>query len=99
MAPPFAGSEVVTGPNQRPIMTVLNGVQMDPTRFMGQMVPWKAILSDEQIAAVLTHIRGNFGNSASAITPEMVAAGRKQYGSDGPYAIPDLDEVKADIKP
>lgn len=33
---------------------------------------------DENIAAVLTYIRNSFGNTASAVTPEMVA----QYKAD-----------------
>ena len=37
------------------------------------MMPVGATKSNEETAAVLTYIRNSFGNSASAVTPEMVA--------------------------
>jgi hypothetical protein len=39
-----------------------------------------AYQSDEQIAAVLTHVRSNFGNSAPAVTAAEVAALRSEVG-------------------
>jgi mono/diheme cytochrome c family protein len=40
------------------------------------MTPFRG-LSDEEIAAVLTYVRHVFGNQASVITPEKVAAVRE----------------------
>jgi mono/diheme cytochrome c family protein len=39
-----------------------------------------AYQTDEQIAGVLTYIRNSFGNKASAVTPEQVAALRSEVG-------------------
>ena len=42
------------------------------------MPSWKNKLTDQQIAAVATFIRNNWGNQAEAVTPEMVAKNRKK---------------------
>jgi mono/diheme cytochrome c family protein len=39
-----------------------------------------AYQTDEQIAAVLTHIRSSFGNNAPPVTPEDVAKHRGEVG-------------------
>ena len=80
--PPLAGSEWVNEAEPgRIIRAVLNGLQ-GPITVHGQsfnnvMVPWNS-LSDEDIAAVITYVRGNkdWGNTASAVTPERVGAVR-----------------------
>jgi hypothetical protein len=43
-------------------------------------MPPHAFQTDEQIAAVLTYIRNNFGNKASAVTTAQVAALRTEAG-------------------
>ena len=44
----------------------------------GTMVPWKDVVSDEEIAAVLTYVRQNkeWGNNAPEVKPERVKAVR-----------------------
>ncbi len=80
-APPLAGSEWVLAPGGNRIAhVVLNGLT-GPITVKGQewnlnMLAWRDTYSDEEIAAVLTYIRGNFGNNAEPIKPEMVAAAR-----------------------
>ena len=45
------------------------------------MAPWGPVLNDEQIAAVLTlYVRSEWGNDASPVTPEDVAAERAKHG-------------------
>jgi mono/diheme cytochrome c family protein len=39
-------------------------------------MPQHSFLNDQDAADVLTYIRSNFGNKASAVTPEEVAAVR-----------------------
>ena len=80
--PPLAGSEWVNEADPgRMIRAVLNGLQGPITvhgqNFNNVMVPWNS-LSDEDVAAVITYVRGNkeWGNTASAVTPERVAAVR-----------------------
>ena len=80
--PPLAGSDWVNEKEPgRVIRIVLQGLQGPITvksqPFNNTMVPWNA-LSDEDIAAVITYVRGNkdWGNNASAITPAQVKAMR-----------------------
>ncbi|MGI8965858.1 MAG: c-type cytochrome [Limisphaerales bacterium] len=81
--PPLAGSEWVlaAGPN-RIIRIVLRGLQ-GPIKIKGQdfvssaaMPLWRDLLKDEDIAAVLTYIRSDWGNKAKAVKPEQVKAVR-----------------------
>jgi mono/diheme cytochrome c family protein len=77
--PPLAGSATLTGAPEMPIAIVLHGMQGEIVRegvtYNGVMTAW-SMLSDEQIAEVLTYARSNFGNSAGAVTTEQVAAVR-----------------------
>jgi mono/diheme cytochrome c family protein len=78
--PPLAGSEWVLGDGKHAenhlVMLLLNGLQ-GPFQVKGQlynnaMVPWKQ-LTDDQIAAILTYIRSDWGNNASPIDSAFVA--------------------------
>ena len=85
IAPPFVGSEWVTGPVSNLIRIQLRGLA-GPITVAGKeynMPGGMAALSyqtDEQIAGVLTYIRNSFGNKASAVKPEQVAALRGEVG-------------------
>ena len=77
--PPLVGSEWVLsqgwhGDNHL-VKNVLYGLQgpvmVKNMPFNNAMAPWNQ-LSDQQIAAVLTYIRSEWGNNAPAITPEFV---------------------------
>jgi len=82
--PPLVESEwaLAAGPN-RIIRIVLNGLQGPMTvkgqEFNNVMLPWRDQLSDEDIAAVLTFVRGNkeWAHSAAGITPAQVKAIRE----------------------
>ena len=80
--PPLAGSEWVAGDAERLIKITLHGLQgpltVGGTTYPGQvpMTPFKGLLTDEEIAAVLTYVRNAFGNTASPVTPDAVAAVR-----------------------
>ncbi len=73
--PPIAETEWVTGDKERLINIILNGME-GPIMVRGELynnpMPAHDFLSDEEIAQVLTFIRQNFGNDASAITEEEV---------------------------
>lgn len=85
VGPPLAGSEWVTGPVSNLILMQLRGLQGPitvkgkPYEVAGGMTPM-AFQDDATIAAVLTYIRNSFGNKASAVTPEQVAALRSEVG-------------------
>ena len=73
--PPLDSSEWVMGDKKRLINIVLNGLQgpveVKKKPYNGSM-PKHSFLKDEDIAQVLTYIRQNFGNNASAVNPSEV---------------------------
>ncbi len=85
IAPPLAGADWVQGPVSNLIRIQLRGLQ-GPIVVSGKeynMPGGMAALAyqtDEQIAGVLTYIRNSFGNKASGVKPEQVAALRGEVG-------------------
>lgn len=75
--PPLAGSEWVNGKGDVPIAIVLHGLQGPLTvkgqKYNGVMAPWGTTFNDDQIAAVVTYIRSQWGNKAPAVTKADVA--------------------------
>jgi cytochrome c oxidase subunit 2 len=69
--PALDGSPVVNGPRAGQIAIVLNGKNAMPA--------WKSVLSDTDIAAVITYTRNNWSNKASEniVQPAEVVAARK----------------------
>ncbi len=82
--PPIAENPVATGDKAVLIRMVLHGlsgpVTVKGVRYNNVMPPWKS-LSDAELAAVLTYVRSNFGNTADAVTPEEVARERAATAS------------------
>ncbi|MCF2502264.1 PQQ-dependent sugar dehydrogenase [Dyadobacter sp. CY107] len=82
--PPLGGVEWVTGDKERLIKVLLKGLE-GPLEVKGQsynnVMPQHSFLKDEEIAEVLTHIRSNFGNNASAVTIDEVAKTRSSLDS------------------
>jgi len=77
--PPLINTEFVKGDKTRLINVVLKGLQGAPVEgevYDNPMPPFD-FLSDDEIAAVLTYVRSNFTNKASAIKKEEVAQARK----------------------
>jgi mono/diheme cytochrome c family protein len=74
LAPPLIGSEFALAPSATiPIRVVLNGKE----GTVGLMPPLGSGLSDEQVAAVLTYIRREWGHAASPVDPGLVAQTRR----------------------
>src|SRR5207248_2972024 len=84
--PPLAGSEFTNGGSRRMGMIVLKGLQ-GPVKVKGQtygtavMQPWDKTLTDQKIADVMTYERSEWGNKASEVTAEQIAALRKELAS------------------
>jgi mono/diheme cytochrome c family protein len=88
--PPLAGSDWVNEKDPgRMIRIVLRGLQGTGLKVNGkpfdtgsQMIPWDS-LSDEDLAAVITFVRGNhdWGNNAPPVTPEQVKAIREKVAN------------------
>jgi len=102
--PPLAGSEFTTGGSRRPGMIVMKGLQ-GPVTVKGQkfgsavMQPWDKTLTDQKIADVLTYERTEWGNTASPVTAEQIAALRKELASHPEsYTEHDLMAVPADAE-
>jgi len=94
IAPPLVGSEWVLAPGPNRIAHVALYGLTGPISVKGKewnltMVPWKDTFDDEHIAAVLTYVRNTWGNKASPVKPEQVAAARKE-GHSGPETSPEL---------
>jgi mono/diheme cytochrome c family protein len=83
--PPLAGSEFVIHGTERLSAIVFPGITGAITvkgqTYNGVMPAQGALLSDKQLAQVLTYVRRSFGNNASIITEEMVKHAREKYGS------------------
>jgi mono/diheme cytochrome c family protein len=87
--PPLADSEWVLGDDKRLINILLHGVNgamvVKGVEYKGAMPAWKS-MSDEELAAVMTYIRNDWGNKAPAITAQAVMAQREATASrTGPY--------------
>ena len=78
LGPPLPNSPRVLGSGQSLVRTLLHGQagELDGKTYPGQMLPL-ASNDDEWIASVATYIRNSFGNKASPISKDYVAAIRK----------------------
>lgn len=76
--PPLAGNPDVTAADTKPmIATIVNGrsgpLTVKGTTFNGKMPTWKGQLSNADIAAIATYVRGAWGNHAPGVTEQQVA--------------------------
>ncbi|WP_375434041.1 c-type cytochrome [uncultured Hymenobacter sp.] len=76
MNPPLTKTDYVLGDKTRLVKVILNGLQgedIEGEPYHGVM-PSFDVLSDQQIADVLTYVRNSFGNKASGLkAPEVKA--------------------------
>jgi len=92
--PPLVGTPWVTGNEERLIQLVLKGlmgpIEVQGKNYPGQvpMTPYEGLLSDKEIAAVLTFVRNSFGNQAKAIQPALVEKVRKQSAAHKGFYLP-----------
>ncbi len=101
--PPLVGSEWVVGGDwhgdNHLVKILLHGLQ-GPIQVMGNtyngaMPPWKQ-LKDEQIAAILTYIRNEWGNNAPPISAEQIAKVREETATQTePYTQAQLKAIPA----
>lgn len=95
--PPLSGTEWVLGSQDRLIKLVLHGM-MGPIEIKGKeypgnvpMTPFGGLMTDEEIAAVLTYVRNSFTNRASVVTPEKVREIRTETAmKKGFYTVEEL---------
>ena len=89
VGPPLANSSWVGGPESRVIRIVLHGlrgpIEVGEKTYNREMLAFGPILSDEEIADVLTFARGRFGAGAAPITPAAVKRVRRESGARSEY--------------
>ena len=97
IAPALAGSEWVTGSEQRLTRIILNGVDGPITvagsTFTGEMPPMGAGLDDVAIAEILTYIRNDWGNQAAPVEAATVAEIRAAAGTRGAWTAKELEKL------
>jgi len=103
--PPLAGSEWVQGSEERVIRIVLHGLQgkitvkgkefpgATPMPTFGKVAGSGFNWSDDKIAAVLTYVRSEWGNTAGPITAEQVAAIHGKEGDHKPWTVDELSKL------
>jgi mono/diheme cytochrome c family protein len=101
--PPLDGSEWVTGRSDVVAALVLHGLE-GPIAIGGadfnEVMPARDHLTDEQIAAVLSHIRGSWSNAASAVSPELVSLVRERTKDrTQPWTTQELEGYRASFDP
>jgi mono/diheme cytochrome c family protein len=98
LAPPLADSEWALGSEQRLIRIALNGVR-GPISVKGRTyeleMPGLGIFPDDQLAAILTYIRREWGHGADPITTDAVKAIRDANKErEEAWSEPELLKIK-----
>lgn len=78
--PPLSKTTFVLGDKKKLIGILLKGMNEEVEingNYFSNTMPAQAFLKDQEIADVLTYVRSNFGNKASAVTATEVKAVRK----------------------
>ena len=98
--PPLVGSDWVLGNPERVVAIVMNGlsgpIEVNGIPYFSAMPGLNVVLTDEQIAAVATFVRGNseWGHEASEVSEEMVADLRSRYGERVMmWTVPELEQA------
>jgi mono/diheme cytochrome c family protein len=97
--PPHAGSEWVVNDPETPIRILLNGldgpIDVKGNTFNAAMPAFGGRFTDEQIAAVLTYIRQEWGNDAPPVDPALVTAVRGLDARSGTWTAEALEGARA----
>ena len=98
--PPLPGSEYVLGSKERLAAILLAGVSgpitVKDAGFGTQVMPgWAPNFTDEKLAAIMTYIRGAWGNTAGAVDAGEVTAARAKFGPHlaAPFGEADLLKI------
>jgi len=97
--PPLARSEWVKAPAKRLAAVTLDGLAgplvVDGQTYRGIMPAWRTVLTDGQIASVLTYVRQSWGNDAPAISSTDVGEIRIRDQNRNAFWTPqELDGIK-----
>jgi cytochrome c553 len=101
--PPLAGSPWLHGTPERAIKAILHGLQgpveVDGTTYNLAMPPQGAVLSDDQLAAILSFVRSSWGNEAGRVEPSTVAKVRRETPRKEPWTAAELLKLHPLPKP
>ncbi len=106
-APPLAGSEWVTGAEDRLALILLHGIEgpidVNSQRYdvpdILPVMPSHSTLDDGDIANILTYIRNEWGNNAGAVSRRTVGMLRiSSQGKVVPWTAPELNEHAEKLK-
>jgi mono/diheme cytochrome c family protein len=87
VAPSLVGSALATGPASNPIRILMNGKEGP----IGLMPPLGQSFTDDQVAAVLTYVRRQWGNAAAPVDVQAVKAVRAEVaGRKTPWTNDEL---------
>ncbi len=95
LIPPLAGSEWVTGSEERLVRILLHGIvgeiEVEGETFSGVMPTWGPTLSDEAVAAVATYVRSAWGNAAAPVAVTTVQRIRQLHAErTTPWTVGEL---------
>lgn len=79
MAPTLIDSKIANGDPALFALVLINGIQKEGTEYMMMMAPLGAALDDEKLAAVMTYVRGSYGNKSAAVTTADAKKYREQW--------------------
>ncbi len=99
--PALAGAPWVNGPPERVAALVLDGLtgrqQINGAEYNGVMPAWRGVLTDPEIAAVLTYVRQAWGNHAPPVSPGLVHDINQRYQARrGFWTAPELKALPND---
>ena len=79
--PPLKGDDVVNAPDPstlvRAILYGASGMEIKGVQYDARMPGFARVLSDEEVAAIATFVRGHWGNAGSKVNPAVVTQERK----------------------
>jgi hypothetical protein len=93
IAPPLAGSPRVQAHRDYVIKVLLNGLMgpIEDKNYPGGVMVAMGSNDDQWIADVASYVRNSFGNAATFVTAEQVAATRRATARKTPWTYAELD--------
>lgn len=93
--PPLQETRWVNGDKGRLVRIILNGlsgpIEVKGSTYQGTMPPWGSALSDEEVAALASYVRSNFGNDAASVAAQEVAQVRAvAKNREQPWTVEEL---------
>lgn len=92
--PPLAGSDWMDKDSETLIKILLHGlmgeIEVKGIKYNNIMSPWGVVLSDEEIANVLTYVRSSWGNTGAPVTSEEVKVVRDANKGHSPWQAYEL---------